>query len=69
MAYGSCDNIKAVKDTGLESGIALKRSYVTGGKGREDSWSGAVRDQMGAGEKYVAKIRTADKPTATSGKR
>ena len=68
-AYGSRNNIKAVKDAGLESGIALKRNCVTGGKGRGDSRNGAVRDQLGAGEKYVAKIRTADKPTATSGKR
>lgn len=60
-AYGSRDNIKAVKDAGLESGIALKRNCVTGGKGRGDSWNEAVRDQLGAGEKYVAKIHTVDK--------
>lgn len=60
-AYGSRDNVKAVKDAGLASGIALKKSCTTKGKGRGDSWSEAVRDQLGAGEKYVADIGVEDK--------
>ena len=47
-AYGSRDNVKAVKDAGLVSGIALKKSCTTKGKGRGDSWSEAVREQLGA---------------------
>ena len=60
-AYGSRDNIKAVRDAGLASGIALKKSCTAKGKGSGDAWGGAVRDQLGAGERNLADIATPDR--------